>query len=207
MFLLYADKTRVTVRQREPITSGSVNVNPVRFEFSLDWEGLERTAVFKAGAETRSVPLDGAGECFVPWEALQTPGLHLMAGVRGTCGEDVVLPTVWADLGLILDGASPGEESQPPTPELWEQELAGKGDALGFDEEGNLGLYAGDKLLSSVAVSGGGPAWTAGHGLKLENGIVSVDAVDDFTGDNTLPMTAAGVQTVVGSIETLLEAI
>lgn len=206
MFLLYAEKNRLAVREREAVTSGSVNVYPVRFAFSPDWEGLERTAVFKAGAETWSVPLDGAGECFVPWEALQTPGLHLMAGVCGTRGADLVLPTVWADLGLILDGAAPGEESRPPTPELWKQELERKQDKLsgqpgqvvGFDEAGNA---------VSQDSPNGGPSWTAGHGLKLEDGCLSVDAVGDFTGDNTLPMTAAGVQTVVGNIETILETI
>lgn len=30
MFVLYANKTKLTLRQREPVTSGSVNVYPVR---------------------------------------------------------------------------------------------------------------------------------------------------------------------------------
>lgn len=119
MFELYADKNRLSVRQRETLTSGSVNVNTARFEFSPDWEGLAKTAVFRAGEQSFSVALEESGECAVPWEALTTPGVRLDAGVYGARGAETVLPTVWADLGYILTGAVPGEESRPPTPELW----------------------------------------------------------------------------------------
>lgn len=46
-----------------------------------------------------------------------------------------------------------------------------------------------------------------GHGLKVENGDLTVETTDGFAGDNTLPMTAAGVETVVGNIEVLLGTI
>ena len=47
MFVLYADKTQLTVRQKEPITSGSSNTYQVRFEFSPEWDGLAKAAVFQ----------------------------------------------------------------------------------------------------------------------------------------------------------------
>ncbi len=157
MFLLYADKNKLTVRQREPLTSGSVNVNTVKFEFSPDWEGLERMAVFRAvDGEPVSVLLAAGDQCGIPWEVLSSHGQRISAGVCGTRGAELVLPTVWADLGAVQEGACPGEPSRPPTPELWEQALEKKGDALGYTEAGELGLYAGEKLLSSVPVSGGG---------------------------------------------------
>lgn len=209
MFILYANKNKLTVRQREPVTSGSVNVYTARFEFSPDWDGLTRKAVFKAGRESRTVLLDESGQCAIPWEVLTSHGQPLMAGVFGTADE-TALPTTWANLGSILEGVTTGEETKPPTPDLWEQELAGKGDTLGYTETGELGLYARDKLLSSVPVKGGGGgplAWGIGHGLKLVGGELSVNSVDDFKGDNTLPMTAAGVQAAVGNIEALLATI
>lgn len=156
MFVLYADKTQLTVREREPVTSGSINVYPVRFEFSPDWDGLDRTAVFQAGCRSWSVLLEDGGACIVPWEALAVSGCHLFAGVYGQKGADMVLPTIWADLGTVLEGAAPGQEAQPPTPELWQQELARKGDRLAYTETGELGLYAGEKVLSSVPTEGGG---------------------------------------------------
>ncbi len=155
-FVLYADKNKLVVRKRGPVTSGSVNVYPVRFEFSADWDGLTRTAVFQADGEPVSVLLDDTGECSIPWETLAKHGVRLRAGVYGTKGGDVVLPTIWADLGEILQGvAMPDGGTYPPTPELWEQALAGKGDGLSYDGL-NLSLLAGDKVLSTVPVVGGG---------------------------------------------------
>jgi len=155
-FILYADKNKLVVRKRGPVTSGSVNVYPVRFEFSADWDGLTRTAVFQADGEPVSVLLDDTGECSIPWETLAKHGVRLRAGVYGTKGGDVVLPTIWADLGEVLQGvAMPDGGTYPPTPELWEQALARKGDGLSYDGL-NLSLLAGDKPLSSVQIVGGG---------------------------------------------------
>lgn len=156
MIKLYVNKNHLTVRERELLTSGSVNAYQVLFEFSPDWDGLERTAVFRSGKKSVSVLLGADGECKIPWEVLSFHGQRIYAGVCGTRGGDLVLPTVWADLGAVQEGARPGEPSSPPTPELWEQALEKKGDALGYTEAGELGLYAGETLLSSVPVSGGG---------------------------------------------------
>lgn len=208
MFVLYADKNKLTVRQREPTTSGSVNVYRARFEFSPDWQGLTTKAVFRAGKETRTVLLGSGGECVVPWEVLTVHGVPLMAGVFGT-QDDTVLPSAWASLGAILEGVpTGGEGAQPPTPDLWEQELARKGDGLAYDGL-ELALMSGGKPLSKVVIAGGGGSivYRFGHGLKQDGLDVSVDAVNDFSGDNTLPMTAAGVQTTVGNIEALLATI
>ena len=62
MFILYAEKTRLSVQKSEPVTSGSVNVYPVRFQFSPDWDGMVPTAVFRADWKTYAVVLDQNGE-------------------------------------------------------------------------------------------------------------------------------------------------
>lgn len=155
MFLLHANKTKLTLLQREQLTSGSVNAYEVLFEFSPDWEGLERVAVFRAGKESQAVALGADGQCTIPWEVLTSHGRQLTAGVYGTRGGEVVLPTVWANLGVILEGAAYGGETYPPTPELWQQELARKGDNLEYDGE-MLRLRSGEKVLSEVPVTGGG---------------------------------------------------
>ena len=155
MFRLFADKNKLTLLEREAVTSGSVNAYGAEFQFSEDWAGLARVAVFQAGCTSREALLGPEGACVVPWEVLRVPRYHLKAGVCGKQGEAVVLPTIWADLGVILEGV-PAGGSPPPTPELWEQELGRKGDGLGYTKEGELGLYSGDKLLSAVPVSGGG---------------------------------------------------
>ena len=206
MFILYADKNKLTLRQREPVTSGSANVYPVCFEFSGEWDGLERVAVFKSGGETVRVLLDGSGQCVIPWEVLQKPMLPLEAGVCGTYGGDTVLPTVWANLGTILPGAAPVEPSLPPTPELWRQELERKQDRLrglpgqvaGFNEAGDL---------VPVDMLSGGTAYQFGHGLKKDGVTVSVDMASDENPDKTLPVSAAAMEAAVGNINVLLGTI
>lgn len=168
MFLLYAKKNQLLVRRQEPVTSGSVNVYKARFEFSPDWEGLTRTAVFKAGTETKSVLLDITGECEVPWEVLVEHGRQLSVGAYGVQDGQVVLPTVWTDLGVILEGVEGGGGIRPPTPDLYEQILAAlqrKGEWLDYDGQ-MLSLMSGDEALSTVPVaSGGGEGGVSDHRL------------------------------------------
>lgn len=179
MFVFYAEKNRLYVMEKELITSGSANIYPVRFEFSPDWDGLERTAIFQAGCRKKSVPIVD-GVCSVPAEVLSEPGRYLMMGVCGKRGESVVLPTVWANLGWIVEGAVPGGN---PLPEDWQEALDSKGDTLAYTEKGELGLYSGDKLLSSVPIEGGG-----GEGVPGPQGEPGADAT--INGVNTLELAA-----------------
>lgn len=166
MIILYSNKNQLTVRKREPITSGSINVYRSKFEFSPDWEGLTRKAVFIGSGKQVPVLLDETGECDIPWEVLARHGGQLLAGVYGT-REETALPTIRVSLGTILEGVTAdGESPKPPTPDLWQQELAGKGDALNYTETGKLGLYSGGKLLSAVPIRGsGGEGGVSDHRL------------------------------------------
>ena len=140
MFQLYADKNRLTVQAAETLTSGSVNVYEVQFAFSPEWDGLARTAVFRAGEHSASVLLDGGGRCLLPWEVLLHPGHRLQAGVYGTRGGETVLPTVWQVLSA----------------------LAAKGDGLRLDGAA-LSLLADGETLQSVVLPPGGGGGAADH--------------------------------------------
>lgn len=124
MIILTASKSCLTASRRELLVEGAVNVNIVQFVFSSDWDGLTKTAVFQAGSDKYSVLLDESNEAPIPWEVLQNPRRTLYAGVYGTNGESLVLPTIWTSLGIIQEGASPGENTQPPTPDVYSQILA-----------------------------------------------------------------------------------
>lgn len=208
MFRLYAKKNQLTVAEKETLTSGSVNIYECQFTFSTDWNGLTHKAVFIGSGETIQVLLDETGTCTIPWEVLTTPGWTLYAGVYGSAVE-TKLPTIKVSLGQILEGVTGGDDAQPPTPDLWEQELSQKGDNLKYTEDGALGLYSGEKLLSYVYVQGGGegPAYKFGHGLKQDGVTVSVNMASKENPDKTLPISAAAVESTVGSIEVLLKTI
>lgn len=125
-FLLYADNNQLSVQRREPITSGSMNVYPVRFEFSEEWEGMDKTASFRFRSRIVSVALDKNGECQIPWEIIDhyEPRQRLYVGVCGTRDSTVVLPTNWTSLGELLEGTTYGRYAQPPTPNPWVSESA-----------------------------------------------------------------------------------
>ena len=167
MIHLSADKNRLTVLQGETLTSGARNVFSVHFTFSADWDGLSRTAIFKAGDISISVLLDGSGTCTIPWEVLSRPSRQLLAGVYGARDGTAVLPPVWVRLGAIQEGAAPGPAAQPPTPGLYEQILAQldeKADGLRRDG-GELQLLAGEKVLGTAALSGAEDQIPADHRL------------------------------------------
>lgn len=118
MFRLYAEKNQLTVQETEPLTSGSVSVYSVTVRFSPDWEGFSPTVIFRAGKTSRAAALDADGECVIPWEVLTEEGQYLTVGVWGKSGENAILPTVWASLGLIREGAASSEVPVPgPLPE------------------------------------------------------------------------------------------
>lgn len=180
MFILDASKSNLTVRQREMMASGSVNVNTIKFEFSPDWDGLTRTAVFRNDTENRSILLDDTNQCEIPREVLSSAGQRVYAGVYGTRGQETVLPTIWASLGVVLAGAAPDSGTYPPTPELWEQELAKKQDKLhgepgqlvGFDESGNaVAQDAGEAMQGPPGPQGvPGEDGKSAYQIAVENG-------------------------------------
>lgn len=124
MFSLTANKVLLNLKERETVTSGSVNVYTVQFAFSSEWDGLDKTAVFQAGSDVISVVLDESQTCTIPWEVLENPRRTLYAGVYGTKDGNVVLPTIWASLGTIQQGVTTGTNTQPPTPDVYSQILA-----------------------------------------------------------------------------------
>lgn len=110
--------------QADVLTSGMVGAE-VEFSFSDEWDALIKTAVFIAGEEKRVV-LEAKWHdniCAIPHECLADPELHLLVGVYGTAADgSLVIPTVYADLGMIWVGTSPDAESgAAATPALWEQ--------------------------------------------------------------------------------------
>lgn len=77
---------------------------------------------------------------------------------------------------------------------------------LHVTEGDQRGLYEiqNDKTLKKV---GGGTEFKTDESLTFENGVLSVNTADKVEQDNTLPVSSAAVNTVVGNIEILLGTI
>lgn len=94
----------------------------VTFEFTDPrWSGLTKTAVFR-GNVTRDVIM-GDNIVRVPPETVEAPGSRLLIGVYGVdSNENIVIPTLWTDIGPIRPAADPsGDPSVDPSLPVWAQ--------------------------------------------------------------------------------------
>lgn len=65
-----------------------------------------------------------------------------------------------------------------------------------------------DRLNDLEGGSTGGNSYEIGSGLKLsEDNTLSVDVAQDFNGDNTRPVEAGLMETMIGNVEILLQTI
>lgn len=131
MFELVIDKRKIGVRRREKITAGSVGIR-TSFEFSQEWNGLGKTAVFETDKHKIAVALN---ECTVtvPWEVCEEAGLDVIIGVYGTNADgSIVIPTVWAKLDTVSPGADTqsADNSQAPTATELQQILSASAAAV-----------------------------------------------------------------------------
>lgn len=105
----------------EVLTSGMVG-KEVMLEFSSDWDNLQKTAVFTAGAVTRDV-VDVSDVVTIPAEVLAEPLQRLCVGVYGVSADGTkVTPTVRVQGPYIEPGADPsGDEGTEPDLAVWAQ--------------------------------------------------------------------------------------
>lgn len=183
------------------LVSSSVNIYSCSFVFSDDWNGYTKTAVFCLNDGTNfEVPIL-QDVCNIPWEALQEPGnLRIgVYGIMGSCENGQRYPTVWTNDIRVARG-TPSCETNPPTLSAYEQFVQQVEDAS------NQAVEAAQEAKDAAASI---KQYKVGHGLKLEDDgeTLSVNAVNNFDGDNTLPITAGAVQASIGTIEVVLSKI
>lgn len=100
-----------------PITSGTIGAE-VSFDFDETWAGMTKTAVWVGSGVT---VIDTTCSGVIPAEVVAVAGTRLRVGVYGTVG-NTALPTVWADMGVVLRGACPsGDPSTDPSLPVWAQ--------------------------------------------------------------------------------------
>ena len=117
--IVQAQKASCRKSSEERITTGMVG-KQVSFDFSAEWDGLVKTAVFEGSGVKKDVTLSGDA-AVIPHECLTAPGGMLRVGVYGTDGT-IQTPTVYTDIGQIEQGADPsGDTSADPTLPIWAQ--------------------------------------------------------------------------------------
>lgn len=215
---------------KEPILADkSVEFVELEFTFSSEWDGTDKTAQFIQGDKVYSQVLS-ENRCYLPQELNEGTFYLSVFGYKGSKRATARK----LQMSLEDSGFSQGDVPIPPTPDLYAQLLVKIDEAVAqanntvmnmtvdatsipadseatvekiVDENGHLHLNFG--IPRGKAGEGGGPSYVIGHGLSLDTptNTLSVNAVSNFEGDNTLPITAAAVQETVGNIEILLGTI
>ena len=146
------------------LTVGMVGAE-AEFAFDETWDGLTKCAVFTDGMVTRDAVLE-KNRCTIPHEVLTIGGRMLCVGVYGANeAGDVVIPTVYAEAGMIRSGADPsGEESYPPTPDMTahilsrlealENGMGGSDNGSGGTADGTVTHQWNGTVLSITSASG-----------------------------------------------------
>lgn len=124
MISIFISKALGYVTDNETLTSGMVGTK-VQLDFGEEWNGLQKTAIFKAGGVSRAVvqsEWDG-NVCSIPHEVLRRAGEALLIGIYGVNdNQKVVIPTVWVSIGAIRCGVDPdADASTSATLPVWAQ--------------------------------------------------------------------------------------
>lgn len=165
---------------REPLTSGMVG-QPIHFEYSHDFDGLAITAVFTDGKNTVNVVNPG-NECIIPHEVLTTVGSMVKVGIYATRGNELVIPTVYATIGVVLRGADPsGDVSADPSLPVWAQVQEAIGNLNDLTTEAKNNLVAAINEASQTG-GGGGASLTDDDILECLIGTDMLSAVKDADG-------------------------
>ena len=138
------------------LTAGMSWAETVRFVFSDDWDGLNKTAVFTDGVKTVDILSAGwDGDTVpIPPEVLTTAGHTVRVGVYGTNASGVVLPTVWVSLGKVQPAAEPsGDTSTDQSLPVWAQLQQQIGDLNDLETYNKETLVA---AINEARQSGGG---------------------------------------------------
>ena len=169
----------------ETLTSGMVGAK-IAFQFSEDWECLNKTAVFMAGNTIRAVSnVEDAAE--IPADVLAAPGSRLYVGIYGESEDGtLVIPTICVAGPKIQYGADPlqAPAGEPPVTS-YARLLTMIGDLTELKTEAKDSLVA---ALNEMFTNGSG-------------GNSGSDSTQNANGADV-----ANIQTILGNIMTILKA-
>ena len=214
---------------RIPLASDSRLYIAATAEFDYEWDDLTaRWLTFEPRTGTVITAVLADGNSFD-----ESLGVSLSAGTwrvsaHGTNGAGKEIHTTPVLINVAQAGGLDGEAPPYVPPDAAGQIAAVAAEARDIAQsvrdDADAGLFKGEEgkpgLTPHIGENGnwfygdedsGIPAGAAGiktdHTLSYTNGVLSVNTANAPEADNTLPITSAAVNTVVGNIETLLNKI
>lgn len=136
------------------------------------WAGLNKTVIFR-GNTTKEVLTDET-TVTVPAEVVAEPRGRLRVGVYGTdAANNLIMPTLWAELGVIADAAEPSEPADSALP-IWAQLYAMIGNLGNLDTAAKSSLVAAVNELVEISVSGGNGNQGTGLSTTAANLLIEI---------------------------------
>lgn len=197
----------------DTFTSGQVGAI-VEFQFSSNWDGLSKTAVFEAreprcrddhnviSESVLDISWDG-NSCRVPAKVLESPGYDLFVGVYGVDARGaLIIPTVYAKCGRIARGAKTDGTSDDSDPDLpiWGQLQTAIGNLNDLTTTNKQSLV---DAINEAAQSGGSASVTSAFTYTQGS------ALDEWTIEHNLgkypsvTIVDSGGNVVVGDVQYL----
>ncbi len=115
---------RIARIDTEKPVAGSVGYLNALFSFSTDWEGLIKTAIFRAGSDAPyEVLIADDGTCDVATQAIIAGTMYVSVRGDSANGDVIFLPTLAWGVPIAAAGAVSGETPEDPTPDVYAQIL------------------------------------------------------------------------------------
>jgi hypothetical protein len=176
----YASVRSAHTKSDDAITTSSVGI-PVTLILASEFDGLAKTAVFKAGSVLVDIALVGdATETEVPVDVLATSGKYLEMGIYAADGNGtIVIPTVWATVGMILPGTIPSGVDPSATTPSWVAQVQ------------NIASQASEEASDALTIAQGVKAQADAGDFDGTDGVSPTVSVSDITGGHRVVITDA----------------
>ena len=180
-------KVQVSGCQCRPIFTSKIPKGIVGATVSIEytdpmWDGLVKTAVF-FGSQTKDV-LNVGNVVTVPAEVVSQVSTCLFMGIYGVDAENnLVIPTLWANLGMIESAADPsGDASTYPSLPMWAQLQA----MIGVLSE--LNTEAKDNLVAAVNEAARGSCSASDVHMTISSGYIQYSTDSGKTWANLIAL-------------------
>ena len=175
--------TRATlIPPRESLTPGMLNAVQLHFNFSDEWNGLEKVCVFSNEIETAPAVVEN-DTVSVPDTILGAVYRWISVGVTGEDGDgSVIIPTIWCRIGQVLPGAG-GASSKFVTVDMLEDYWSKA--EIDLQTEGDGTKFLGDDGQYHEVAQGGGDVThqELEDGLALKADKTEVEALSSTVDD------------------------
>lgn len=193
--MLYGEVQRQRLKIiKDFVVADTIDYLEMQFSFSEDWAGLSKWAHFSTMGRTYDIPLTDN-------RIRKEDHLNLSAGIWAVYlhgnefAEGLVVERITTN-AVVMRVEPTGTLDGEPFPEMPASET-----------ERILARLARLEAGGGGSGEGGGIFFLPGNALELNDGVLNVKTAEAAEQDNTLPITSAGVHTIVGNIGAILDTI